>query len=148
MKVEQRLNKIERFIDFSMESLKEHLFYDKAQSVGTIRTLDVVRSQEFGREFDTVVLDFGIPMARGECLWIDKVPHGMVKSHQIVEIFVKRSKIKVEPEHWLTSLRPFNNVLYGKPFGWGEQDLERIFASNPMDSEIFPIFYEKFLKGR
>lgn len=146
MKAEQLLGRIEDFFERSLNIVNESIIYNSAESVGTIRTLDVFRSLEFGPKFDTVVLDFGIPMESGEWVAIDRVPHGIIKRYQSVEIFVKRNKF--HSEDWLTSLRPFNYVLYGKPFVWDEANLGEIFSYNLMDSKTHKLFFNKFLKDR
>lgn len=144
MKPERILDRIENFIEFNVGSLNEGLFYRKPESVGTMRVARVLKD-DLNPDFDMLYLDFGGNQVDDQSSTIRHVPKGLVREEAIVEIFVRKRRIPANPESWLTSFRPFNKALKGRPFMWDEEDLAKIFAYNAKDSLTSRGFYLRFI---
>lgn len=148
MGVERFFDKAENFLDLAANSFTEALFFKPQESVGTMRVMDSFRDRKYFPGFDMVILDIGGLSEMDESAVIYRVPRGLVKEDQLVEVVVKRAKVKADPESWLTAIRPFDRRLYGKPFSKSESSLQAMFSYNLKDADGSVRFYKKFFNDR
>jgi len=137
------LGRVENLIDFTVNSLVHEIFYERPESVGTIRVLLVLDDDRYPG-FDEAILDFGQDAPKDDGLSIKHIPKGWIKENQIAEVRIRRSRSLREPLSCLVSLRPYNRVIYGKPLFWDEAELDNVFSYNLKDSETSANFFKKF----
>lgn len=148
MSIERNFAKTEKFIHSVVESLNQTLWYKKQESVGTIRVLDSFADRKYYPGYDFVMLDFGVNVFDDDSAIIYKVPRGLIKPRSVVEIVVKRQKVKTTPESFLVGVRPFVKENYGKDFGKEDKFLNIQFGQNQKWSDSAVNFYKKFLTTR
>jgi hypothetical protein len=146
MNFERGLNFLESFIEVGINGFTESFYFNYPESVGTIRVLEAFPDRKFYPGFDMVYLDFGSLKETDDSHAVFRVPSGLVKTDQIVELFVKRGKAKMKESDFLVSMRPFNPALYSKPFGWAESNLSQIFGYNHKTFRGSRNFARRFLK--